>query len=180
MTHRTPVGEVHLIDVNGDVEDVNDVFQVVNWEQRLPRTASGDLAAHDSLPLMAITASIENNAIETIIDTGLTICCMSDRVWKKIGCPVYTEKVTKMRDANGNVAGTLSAVLDQAIVIEGLKFYTTIHVVPNTPFSLILGTPCHAQRDTPGLWPHQSPGCFLCEISNAHVLLGLLYSTPTL
>ncbi|EJD36126.1 hypothetical protein AURDEDRAFT_74535 [Auricularia subglabra TFB-10046 SS5] len=90
---------------------------------------------------MVITASIENNAIETIIDTGSTICCMSDRVWKKIGCPVYTEKATNMRDANGNVAGTLGAVLDQAIVIGGLKFFTTIHVVPNTPFSLILGTP---------------------------------------
>ncbi|EJD33446.1 hypothetical protein AURDEDRAFT_177474 [Auricularia subglabra TFB-10046 SS5] len=46
-----------------------------------------------------------------------------------------------MRDANGNVAGTLGAVLDQAIVIGGLKFFTTIHVVPNAPFSLILGTP---------------------------------------
>ncbi|EJD34792.1 hypothetical protein AURDEDRAFT_34120, partial [Auricularia subglabra TFB-10046 SS5] len=83
----------------------------------------------------------ENNAIETIIDTGSTICCMSDRVWKKIGCPVYTEKATNMRHANGNVAGTLGAVLDQAIVIGGLKFFTMIHVVPNAPFSLILGTP---------------------------------------
>ncbi|EJD47300.1 hypothetical protein AURDEDRAFT_32310, partial [Auricularia subglabra TFB-10046 SS5] len=83
----------------------------------------------------------ENNAIKTIIDTGSTICCMSDRVWKKIGCPVYMEKAMNMRDANGNVAGTLGAVLDQAIVIGGLKFFTTIHVVPNAPFSLILGTP---------------------------------------
>ena len=45
------------------------------------------------------------------------------------------------RDANGNVAGTLGAVLDQLIVIGGLKFFVTIHVVPNAPFSLILGTP---------------------------------------
>ena len=32
-------------------------------------------------------------------------------------------------------------VIDQLIVIGGLKFFVTIHVVPNAPFSLILGTP---------------------------------------
>ena len=46
-----------------------------------------------------------------------------------------------MRDANGNVADTLGAIPDQPIVIGGLTFYVTIHVVPNAPFSFILGTP---------------------------------------
>ena len=66
---------------------------------------------------------------------------MSDRVWRKISAPVYTERSTNMRDANGNVAGTLGAIVDQPIVIGGLTFYVTIHVVPNAPFSFILGTP---------------------------------------
>ena len=144
-TRRTPVSEVHLLDrandEDGNSADFDDVFQVVDWEQRLPRTSSGDLAAHDSLPLMVINSTLAGEEIETIIDTGSTICCMSDRVWRKIGAPVYTEKSTNMRDANGNVAGTLGAVLDQLVVIGGLKFFVTIHVVPNAPFSLILGTP---------------------------------------
>ena len=144
-TKRTPVSEVNIIehasDTDGDTEDVNDVFQMVAWEQTLQRTTSGDFAAHESLPLMVITAEIDGSPVETIIDTGSTICCMSERVWKKIGCPVYTEKSTNMRDANGNVAGTLGAIVDQPIVIGGLTFYVTIHVVPNAPFSFILGTP---------------------------------------
>ena len=38
-------------------------------------------------------------------------------------------------------ADRLGRDLDQLVVIGGLKFFVTIHVVPNAPFSLILGTP---------------------------------------
>ena len=63
-----------------------------------------------------------------------------------------TDKATQMRDANGNVAGTLGAIADFPVVVGGIKFFLTIHVVPNAPFQCILGTPFCAISSLEMMW----------------------------
>ena len=46
-----------------------------------------------------------------------------------------------MRDANGNVAKTIGAIVDMPVTIGGLKFFLTFHVCKDAPFECILGTP---------------------------------------
>ena len=99
------------------------------------------LSSITSTGVLTIAITFNRTTVDGIIDTGATICCISEAVWRDLGSPLYTDKATQMRDANGNVAGTLGAIVDQPIVIGGLTFYVTIQVVPNAPFSFILGTP---------------------------------------
>ena len=85
--------------------------------------------------------TIDNLVIDTIIDTGATICCISDKVWKMLGSALLKKRSTVMRDANGNAAPTLGAMTDVPVIIGGITFYLTFHVCQDAPFDCILGTP---------------------------------------
>lgn len=151
---RVAMSEVNIIDTD-DMESLDgtqDVFNIAAYEHTLQRTNSGEFSAHDSVPLASIPAKFDDFKLDAIIDTGATICCVSENIWRQIGSPVYTERATKMRDANGNVAGTLGAMADFPVTIGGLTFFLTIHVVPNAPFDCILGTPFCAIASVEMTW----------------------------
>lgn len=135
---------VNLIDSHDNItrqDEIEDVFQYVAYEHMLTRTPSGEVSAHESLPLLSIKMNIDNLVIDTIIDTGTTICCISDKVWKMLGAALLKKRSTVMRDANGNAAPTLGAMTDVPVNIGGITFYLTFHVCQDAPFDCILGTP---------------------------------------
>lgn len=145
-TNRRTPEQVTIINAaqsedSDDEPQYEDVFRIAAYDHLIARTVNGDLAAHEALPLLSIRVKIGNFDIDTIIDTGATICCISDRVWSMLGESALKEKSITMRDANGNVANTLGAIVDIPVIIGGLTFYLTFHVCKDAPFECILGTP---------------------------------------
>lgn len=142
-TNRRTPEQVNIIEVDEDdrEERIQEVFQYTAYDHLIARTSKGEYAAHEALPLLCIRVQMGGYDIDTIIDTGATICCISDRVWKLLGESALKERSISMRDANGNVANTMGAIVDMPVVIGGLQFYLTFHVCKDAPFECILGTP---------------------------------------
>lgn len=152
------INEVNVLTDFNEEDDGNEVFNISTYEHTLSRTDSGEFAAHNSVALHTMNIQIGDVPIDAIVDTGATICCMSEDVWHQIGSPIYSERSIKMRDANGNSAGTLGATSNVAVNIGGIIFYLTFHVVANAPFDVILGTPFCAIASLKLIW---HPSCRL-------------------
>ncbi|KZV79042.1 hypothetical protein EXIGLDRAFT_782896, partial [Exidia glandulosa HHB12029] len=107
-TNRRSPEAVNMIDTSQEDEEDDDdrhlaqVFQIAAYDHLILRTETGEYAAHETVPLLCIRMTIEDVNIDTIIDTGATICCISDRVWRRIGSGALMSRSIPMRDANGN------------------------------------------------------------------------------
>lgn len=140
---RTP-DSVNVIADEGETsreDEVEEVFQYIAYDHLLVRTPTGEVAAHESLPLLSIHVDINGLPVDAIIDTGATICCISEQVWMSLGGGLLKKRSTVMRDANGNASSTMGALIDVPVTIGGIKFFLTFHVCKKAPFDCILGIP---------------------------------------
>lgn len=161
------------------IDEAKEVFNLSSYEHTLPRTNSGEFAAHDSVALHTIPISIDGHQIDAIVDSGATICCISEDLWLSLGAPIYTERATKMRDANGGSAGTLGAMTQVPVMVGGIIFYLNFHVVANAPFDCILGTPFCCVASLKSIWQPNSKLLFELTDLNGERQTILIPATPS-